>query len=1080
MLDVIDTYDLSPMQQGMLFHAVSEKHSGVDIEQIVITLNERVDTEPFLHAWQEVIQRHTILRTRFRWEDMPGPRQEVVARAELPLTQVDWRELAPATCQRQFAAQLATDRRQDFDLTRAPLMRLFIAHVGADHQRIVWTFHHALLDGRSFPHVLREVFALYEAAQHGATVQLAAPSPYRDYIDWRRSLDFTEAEAHWRATLRGFYSPTPLGVDCIRPDDAKAEASSAFASAKQTRLSVQATAQLRATARAVGVTLNTMLQAAWALLLHRYSGESDIVFGATRAGRMTGLADNENRVGLFINTLPMRVNVDDALDVVSWLRAVRAQQTGLRAFEHTPLVAVQSWSEVPRGTPLFESLVVYEHSTLDSQLRSLGGAWQNRHFEYFGQTNYPLTVVAYGDEAMLLRLEYSRRRFSDAAIERMLGHLVTLLADLAHAKAAQLKDLTLLTASERAELVGTCGPARRYARGATLHERFEQQVARTPQAIALTGGSDEAREAISYAELNRRANVLAHQLRALGVGTDQLVGLRTERNAPVVIGILAILKAGGAYLPLDPVYPVERIAFMLQDAGVSIVLTQRSLQAELSGLAVTILCLDEPPSAAPEVHDNLPTLSGADDLAYVIYTSGSTGKPKGVRITHHNVARLFAATEAWYGFNERDVWTLFHSYAFDFSVWEMWGALLYGGRLVLVSLDTSRNTEAFRELLLREKVTVLNQTPTAFRQLIATELALPPAAFALRYVIFGGEALELQSLKPWFERYGEAAPRLINMYGITETTVHVTYRPITRADLTANAGSVIGEPLPDLRLYLLDPHGEPVPLGVPAELYVAGAGVAPGYLNRPELTAQRFLPDPFDPEPSARMYRSGDLVRRLDSGELEYLGRIDQQVKIRGFRIELGEIEAVIAQHPAVRQVAVIDRQDAPGEKRLAAYIVAHPPRLEILPALRERLRLTLPDYMTPAHFIFVQVLPLTHNGKLDRAALPAPADAIDNPRNELIAPRTASESLVVAAFAEVFNRRDIDVRDNFFHLGGHSLMAARVMARLRTAANIDLPLRNLFERPTPEGLAAAIDALAWTASAVSTSSGGNREEIEL
>ncbi|MFZ2649016.1 MAG: amino acid adenylation domain-containing protein, partial [Burkholderiaceae bacterium] len=623
----------------------------------------------------------------------------------------------------------------------------------------------------------------------------------------------------------------------------------------------------------------------------------------------------------------------------------------------------------------------------------------------------------------------------------------------------------MLGEAEREAPVGTRVAARSYPRGIALHEHFERQVQRTPEAVALsTSAGDGTRFELSYAELNRRANVIAHQLRDMGVAPNRLVGLRTERNGELMIGILAILKAGGAYLPLDPVYPKDRIAFMLEDAGVAIVLTQTGLQSSLAGTSATIICLDDPTLTTPDPASerNLPATSGADDLAYVIYTSGSTGQPKGVRITHHNVARLLAATEAWYAFNASDVWTLFHSYAFDFSVWEMWGALLYGGRLVTVSLETSRSTEAFRELLLRERVTVLNQTPTAFGQLIDADAAQPRAAFALRYVILGGESLELQSLKPWFDRYGDSVPRVINMYGITETTVHVTYRVITRADLVANAGSVIGVPIPDLRVYVLDANGEPAPLGVPGELYVAGAGVAPGYLNRPELTAQRFLPDPFDADPSARMYRSGDLVRRLANEDLAYLGRIDQQVKIRGFRIELGEIAAVMARHVEVRHVAVIDREDVPGDKRLAAYIVASNPRGDLIDELRQRLRAGLPEYMIPAHFVFVDSLPLTANGKLDRKALPVPSKAVSVSRHSVVTPRSPIEQAVWDIWRDALQQEHFGVFENFFELGGHSLLAMRVMSRLRQVLRIDFPLRNLFDTPTVAELArAAQDRLA-------------------
>ncbi|MEQ1691718.1 MAG: amino acid adenylation domain-containing protein, partial [Gemmatimonas sp.] len=594
-----------------------------------------------------------------------------------------------------------------------------------------------------------------------------------------------------------------------------------------------------------------------------------------------------------------------------------------------------------------------------------------------------------------------------------------------------------------------------------LHELFEQQVERTPQAIALTAsGVDGSRLQLSYSELNRRVNVLARRLRALGVMPNQLVGVHTDRNGELVIGILAILKAGGAYLPLDPVYPSERIVYMLEDAGASIVLTQTRLKKSLASLAAVTLCIDDPSATrgSPEDEANLSFAASADDLAYVIYTSGSTGRPKGVCVTHRNVARLFTATDPWFEFSASDVWTLFHSYAFDFSVWEMWGALLYGGRLVSVPLEVSRSPDAFRALLLGEKVTVLNQTPTAFLQLIEADAGCPKASFALRHVIFGGEALLPRSLKPWIDRYGDSSPRLVNMYGITETTVHVTYRVLTNADLVGNLGSVIGVPIPDLQLYVLDPNGEPTPAGVPGELHVAGGGVAMGYLNRPELTVQRFIPDPNSTRPQARMYRSGDLVQRLPDGELVYLGRIDRQVKIRGFRIELGEIEARLGACDGVREAVVLAREDTHGERRLVAYCTMYPgsdespqdqPRgLPSSHTLRAELACHLPEYMVPAAFVALQTMPLTPNGKVDRDALPAP-DARAFASEEFEAPVGEIETALAHIWSEVLGLPQVGRRDSFFALGGHSLLAMKVIARIRVALQAELPLRILFDAPT-------------------------------
>ena len=638
--------------------------------------------------------------------------------------------------------------------------------------------------------------------------------------------------------------------------------------------------------------------------------------------------------------------------------------------------------------------------------------------------------------------------------------------------------------------------------GPCLHRRFEAHAARTPGAIALTF---EGR-AVTYGELNARANALAHRLQDLGVGPGVLVGMFVERSVEMVVGLLGVLKAGGAYLPMDPVYPRERLGWMLEDSAAPVLLTQAALRDRLPEHAAHVICLDESGAPAdpgvrvagvrtrtpgpgdteptlgseygpqpPDVclDDFFPPLPGGEgtgssnsdsgvtpaDLAYVIYTSGSTGKPKGVPVTHANVGRLLDATDPWFHFGPADVWTLFHSFAFDFSVWEIWGALACGGRLVIVPYLVSRSPEAFHALLVDEQVTVLNQTPSAFRQLIRADEAAGtgPGDLALRFVIFGGEALELQGLRPWFDRHGDRKPRLMNMYGITETTVHVTYRPVSAADLANFPGSSpIGRPIPDLKLYVLDKHLQPVPAGVAGEIHVGGAGVARGYLNRPALTAERFIPDPFGGEPGARLYKSGDLARRRPDGELEYLGRADDQVKIRGHRVELGEIEAALGRHPSVREAAVVVREITPGDPRLVAYVVG---RDLPIADLRERLKGELPPYMVPSAIVALDALPLTANGKVDRRALPAPEG--DRPESErtYVAPRTPTEIAVAATWAEVLGVARVGVHDDFFDLGGHSLLALQVVARLRDAGAEGVTLRELFEAPTVAGLAALVDA---------------------
>ncbi len=577
----------------------------------------------------------------------------------------------------------------------------------------------------------------------------------------------------------------------------------------------------------------------------------------------------------------------------------------------------------------------------------------------------------------------------------------------------------------------------------TLNALFEEQVERVPNSVAVTC----ERLNVTYRELNARANALAHVLRGLGVGAETIVGIYMERSIDLIVALLATHKAGGAYLPIDPACPRERLAFMLEDARALVLLTQTSFITDFPPTKARVVCVDSPnqtPTPDKACIEDLAPLATPEHLAYVIYTSGTTGRPKGTLVTHRNVVRLLSATDSWFRFSEQDVWTFFHSNAFDFSVWEIWGALLFGGRLVVVPYLVSRSPEAFYQLVATERVTVLNQTPSAFYQLIQAEETVGPKTLALRYVIFGGEALTMRNLRPWYERHAARQPKLVNMYGITETTVHVTYRPLSPEDL--NSGSVVGEPIPDLRVYILDARHELATIGVAGEIYVGGPGLARGYLHCPDLTAERFIPDPFGDKPGARLYRTGDLGRLLPGGEIEYLGRIDHQVKIRGFRIELGEIESSLCQHPSVREAVVLAREDALGEKRLAAYVVLDQPiaRSE----LRSYLKRQVPEYMVPTVFMILDKMPLTSNGKVDRKAL-STHEQQPMPSQNYVPPQTDMELTIARIVQKVLFVEQVSAEENFFDLGVHSLLLARLHQRLCNELDQQIPIVSLFEHPS-------------------------------
>ncbi|MBN4003643.1 amino acid adenylation domain-containing protein [Nostoc sp. LPT] len=1042
--NIEDFYPLSPMQQGILYHSLAAPKSGNYFEQFSWTLQGKLNITAFHRAWQHIIERHSILRTCFVWEGLKEPVQVVHRQVVLPWQEYNWQHLSSDEQQQKLELFLESDRSGGFEITQPPLMRLTLVQLSDTSYNFTWSHHHLLLDGWSVAIIFKEVFACYKVFSNGEDVHLEPIRPYRDYIVWLQQQNLSKAETFWRETLKSFTTPTQLWADqgtrkSLTPEDDYAE--------QKIQLSALTTAALQSIAQQHQLTLNTLVQGAWALLLSHYSGEEDVVFGAVASGRPPTLAKAESMVGLFINTLPVRVKVSAKEFLLPWLQKIQTQLVEARQYEHSPLVKVQGWSEVPKGFALFESIVVFENYLVDASVKERDINFEIEDFHGFERTNYPVTLTVIPGKELLLKITYNDSDRFDT-ITQMLGHLQTLLEGMVTNPQQRLCELSLLTETERHQLLVEWNDTEvEYPQEQCIHQLFEAQVERTPDAVAVVFEDEQ----LTYCELNTKANQLAHYLRSLGVKPEVLVGICVERSLSMVIGLLAILKAGGAYIPLDPSYLKQRLAFILKDAQISVLLTQQHLKENLLQHQTQVICLDTDWSIIAEQNSqNLINQCTSDNLAYIIYTSGSTGQPKGVLVNHSNVVRLLAATQSWYNFNQDDVWTLFHSIAFDFSVWELWGALLYGGKLVVVPYWLSRSSEEFYKLLLTQQVTILNQTPSAFCQLIQVEESLGNInKLSLRKVIFGGEALQLESLRPWFERHGDQFPQLVNMYGITETTVHVTYRPLRMVDLEVRSGSVIGRPIDDLQVYLLDKYQQPVPIGVPGEMYIGGAGVVRGYLNRPELTPLRFIPNPFSNKPDARLYKSGDLGRYLPNGDIEYLGRIDHQVKVRGFRIELGEIEALITQHPAVRETVVVLSEESVDSKRIVAYVVPQKQQTLAIPELRTFLESKLPNYMMPAAFIILEALPLTPNGKLDRKALPA----ADTARPDLEAvyqpPQTEIEQTIADIWQKVLNIENLGIHDNFFELGGHSLLLIQVHNKLQKIFSLNLLILDLFRYPT-------------------------------
>jgi amino acid adenylation domain-containing protein len=1039
-------FPLSFAQQRLWFLDQLEPGTALYNVPANLRLTGALDVPALERALTEVVRRHEALRTVFHLFG-EAPRQVVLPPAPVPLPLEDLSGLPEDARRAALRERTTREAVRPFDLEAGPLFRATLLRLGAEEHVLVVCMHHIVSDGWSLGVLVRDLAALYDAFRQGRPSPLPElPVQYADVAVWQRENLEGEAldqqVAYWREQLAG--APTVLELPTDRPRPAVQTFDGA---SHRVELPASVVEPLRALGRREDATLFMTLLAALQVLLSRWSGQRDLVVGSPIAGRTH--SELEDLIGFFVNTLVLRARMDDDPTFVELLGRVRETTLDAYGNQDVPFERLVEELNPPRDmsrAPLFQ--VMFTLQNLGSRVAQGGTLAIEVDQGDAGMSKFDLTVSAFETAGGVgCHFIYNTSLFDAGTIERMAQGFGTVLEQVAAHPELRVSELELLSPGERARIVEAWNATEAgYPADRCLHALFEAQAARTPDAVAVVHEDTS----LTYGALNERANRLAHHLQRRGVGPEVRVGLCLERGVEMIVAILGVLKAGGAYVPLDPAYPAERLAFTLADAGVPLVLAQEAVRATLPAVAgVEVVSLD---GAAAEIAgeraENPASGAAPDTLAYVIYTSGSTGRPKGALVEHRNVTRLFSATDAWFGFDSSDVWTLFHSYAFDFSVWEIWGALLYGGRVVVVPLEAAPDPEAFHALVQRQGVTVLSQTPSAFRQFIRTD-AERGGDLALRYVVFGGEALEPASLREWVQRRGVDAPRLVNMYGITETTVHVTYRALTREDVFEGSGSPIGVRIPDLQLYVLDEGMRPVPVGVPGELYVGGAGVARGYHNRPGLTAERFVRNPFG---AGRLYRTGDRVRWLADGSLDHLGRLDEQVKIRGFRIELGEIEAALLGHAGVRECAVLVREDD-GEKRVVAYVVGEAGA----DALRARLHRMLPEYMVPAAFVPMDALPLTPNGKLDRRALPAPE--FTAAADTYVAPATPSEEAIAAIWADILRLEQVGATDNFFELGGHSLLATQVIARVRTTMEVALPVRTLFETRTVRELAERVDA---------------------
>lgn len=1032
---------------------------------VAVRLSGELDQGLLKAALYDLVCRHESLRTIF--PESQGTSYQHILDADRACPELHVTEIA----EKELSDRLAEAVRYSFDLAAEPAFRAELFVIGPDEYVLLLLVHHIVGDGWSLTPLTRDLGTAYAARCHGRSPEWAPLAvQYADYALWQQELLGNEDDpnsliagqlAFWKETLKNLPDQLELPTDYSRPAEPSHDGDTIHF-----RIEPEFHKRLQELARANRVSLFMVLQSGLAALLTRLGAGTDIPIGSPIAGRNDDALGD--LVGLFINTLVLRTDTSGDPSFRELLDRVR--EVNLAAYDNQDLpferlVEVLNPARSRATHPLFQIMLAFQN-TPDAELH-LPDMESSLRINSVGSAKFDLTLEISEDRladgtpnGMEGLLEYSTDLFKRETAQALADRLMRLLEAAESDPDEQIGNLDILAPEEHSSMVTDWQSVSEKIPHACLPEQFEKQAALRPDAIAVVYENQE----LSYAELNERANRLARMMISEGVGPEQFVALALPRSLEMAVGLLAVLKAGAAYLPLDPDYPADRIAFMLKDAQPAFIMTNTKAANHIPPVEnVPKIVLDDPelaeklntyPAGNPKNKDRTQPLSPLN-TAYVIYTSGSTGVPKGVMIPHQNVTRLFAATEHWFRFSSGDIWTMFHSYAFDFSVWEIWGPLLHGGRLVIVPHHVSRSPEAFLRLLVKEGVTVLNQTPSAFYQFMQAEREQPDLgqALSLRYVIFGGEALELSRLEDWYNRHPENRPQLINMYGITETTVHVSYIELDRSMAALRANSLIGCGIPDLGVYVLDERLQPVPPGVAGELYVSGAGLARGYLGRPGLTSERFIADPFGP-PGTRMYRTGDVARLRADGSLDYVGRADHQVKIRGFRIELGEIEAALVQYPQLEDAAVIVREDQPGDKRLAAYVIPSEETFDTA-ELRRYAAERLPDYMVPAAFVTMKELPLTPNGKLDRKALPAPdfAAAVTGR-----GPRTPQEEILCDLFMEVLHLPRVGIDDRFFDLGGHSLLAVQLMSRIREALGVELSIGNLFEAPTVAGLAERLE----------------------
>lgn len=1032
-------YPLAPLQAGMLYDALRfGRDSGYDVEQVHLVLEERVDTSVLARAFQWVTRRHSALHTEFRWDENGVPQQRIASNVILPVQVENWSRIAKSDRPLLLASFLDADRRRGFDMSHAPLGRVRIFVMGSDRTEVIWTVHHILIDATSLPIALIDVLSAYESLGRGVQPSTGVrPPQYRCYIDWLSSIDLGPSRAHFNRLLEDAPAPPPLPGVALAADHVQPRPELVLR-----RSGPHLLASARASAERTRTTVETVIHAAWSLVIARYcASNQDIVFGSTRACRRSA-PGVDHMVGLLANTLPIRARLAVHGTVAELLQDLRAQSVALRDHEHMPLFEIEH-PDTRTSRTLFDTTVTYQKWDLTGELKKRGGeAWRNRTCRLYEQPVPLLNAKIVESDELEVSLLFDAARLDRRAVERIADSLVHTLGEISSHEQGRLDEVSVLPAETVQQMITGWNQTKHpFPEHLLIHELFEARADSRPDAIAVEAGGTR----LSYGELELSANRVANALRSRGIGPGSFVAVCLGRTADLIVALIAVAKTGASYVPLDPRYPVSRLSFMLRDSNSECVLTELAFKELFGGVPVLLVADINRSKTAPSTRPE--RLASPSDVCYAIYTSGTTGNPNGVLLSHRAVINTLDWVNRTFGVGPGDRALFVTSPCFDLSVYDVFGVLGAGATIVVASDAQLLDPSSLADVLDQAGITLWNSAPAILGAVLTLSREAPEAS-SLRLVMLSGDWIPLTLPDAVRGRYASA--RVISLGGATEAAIWSNWYPI--GEVQADWPSIpYGVPIQNCRYHVLDPGLRPVPVGVAGDLYIGGVCLADGYLNRPELTRERFVDDPFSSENGSRLYRSGDRALYQEDGQLRLLGRQDSQVKIRGYRVELGEIEAALLKIPGVKQGVAVPYVDGSGQKAVGAYVVLEKTSKLDAQQLRNALAETLTSFAVPSRITLLEALPVTANGKIDRKALPRMDEQLNT--KAFVPPRTAIEREMVALWEALLEKKPIGITDDFFALGGHSLLAVTLMSRIRSQFGWDVPLEQLIARPTIEAL---------------------------